>query len=264
MSNSGIINANNFNDVDFNAVESLITVDDLKKRYLFGADLTDDDGNELPEEVLQFYINAAISLLEHKLDICIRKRTFVEKRDYRRADYQNWNFLRLYHFPVLELKSFKAQFPLGTDAVEFPEEWYRLYEESGEVQLVPSHGTVANFPISQGGYFLPQVWSGVKLPQFFILEYVAGFEDDCIPHIFNHAIGLIASIGIFDIIGDLINGAGIAATSLGIDGLSQSISTTSSATNAGYGARILSYKDHLKDIMTTLRHYYKGINLAVT
>lgn len=50
--------------------------------------------------------------------------------------------------------------------------------------------------------------------------------------------GKLATFGPLGIAGDLILGAGIAAQSIGVDGLSQSISSTSSATNAGYGARI--------------------------
>ena len=58
-------------------------------------------------------------------------------------------------------------------------------------------------------------------------------------------------------------GAGIASYSLGIDGLSQSISSTSSATNAGYGARILGYVDDLKKVLPILISKYGGMSLSV-
>jgi len=61
------------------------------------------------------------------------------------------------------------------------------------------------------------------------------------------------------VLGDLISGAGIAAKSLSIDGLSQSISTTSSATNSGYGARILSYQKRITKELKTIRSFYKGV-----
>ncbi len=66
-----------------------------------------------------------------------------------------------------------------------------------------------------------------------------------------------------DTAGDLIVGAGIAAFRLGVDGLTQEINTTSSATNSGYGARMLSYKDQLKRAVNQLRSKYTSTKLGV-
>jgi hypothetical protein len=74
------------------------------------------------------------------------------------------------------------------------------------------------------------------------------------------AIGMIAAITPLDVAGDLIAGAGIANFSVGVDGLSQSIGTTASATSAGYGARIISFQNQLKSLMTQLRAKYRMIN----
>lgn len=74
------------------------------------------------------------------------------------------------------------------------------------------------------------------------------------------AIGLIAAITPLDVAGDLIAGAGIANFSVGVDGLSQSIGTTASATSAGYGARIISFQKQLAEAMQTLRGKYRMIN----
>jgi len=76
-------------------------------------------------------------------------------------------------------------------------------------------------------------------------------------------IGKLAAINIFHQLGDIILGAGIASQSLGIDGLSQSISTTSSATNAGYGARITGYLADLKQARVDLKNKYDGNALTV-
>jgi hypothetical protein len=54
----------------------------------------------------------------------------------------------------------------------------------------------------------------------------------------------------------LVLGAGIASTSLGIDGLSQSISSTASAENNAYGARIKLAAEKVKKEMVTLRKYF--------
>jgi hypothetical protein len=75
------------------------------------------------------------------------------------------------------------------------------------------------------------------------------------------AIGLMAAIAPLDIAGDLIAGAGVGQFSVGVDGLTQSIATTASATSAGYGARIISYQKQLKDVMGSLRAKYRMMNM---
>ena len=65
------------------------------------------------------------------------------------------------------------------------------------------------------------------------------------------------------IAGDLILGAGIAAQSIGVDGLSQSISSTSSATNAGYGARIIQYQKEIAETVKRIKLIYDEIKFVV-
>ena len=79
---------------------------------------------------------------------------------------------------------------------------------------------------------------------------------------FFDVIGKLASIGIFNIAGDIVLGqAAIANYSLSIDGLSQSIGTTMSAENSAYSARIRMYKDEIKDSLNRLRNYYRGVGV---
>ena len=101
------------------------------------------------------------------------------------------------------------------------------------------------------------------LPQLYELTYTAGFETGQVPTDILDLIGMFAAIGPFHIFGDLIAGAGIATVSLSMDGLSQNIGTTSSATNSGYGARVGNYLKEIKEQVPHLRKYYKGIRMVV-
>jgi len=76
---------------------------------------------------------------------------------------------------------------------------------------------------------------------------------DTIPNDMKQAIGQLAAMLPLDIAGDLIAGAGIASFSTSMDGISQSIGTTSSATNSGYGSRVLQFSKELKSSMQALR-----------
>jgi hypothetical protein len=73
-------------------------------------------------------------------------------------------------------------------------------------------------------------------------------------------LGKMASIGLFNQLGDLIlGGAAIASKRIQLDGLSESVNTTMSAENSGYSARIRMYVQELKESWATLEPKYFGI-----
>jgi len=74
-------------------------------------------------------------------------------------------------------------------------------------------------------------------------------------------IGKAASIHILNTAGDLIIGAGIANKSTSIDGISASIGTTSSPTNAGYGARIIQLQKDINRMLPVLFRKYNGVQV---
>lgn len=76
-------------------------------------------------------------------------------------------------------------------------------------------------------------------------------------------VGISASLPILDTAGDLIIGAGISNQSVSIDGLSQSIGTTSGVENSGYGARETQYRKRLDELNQAIRRKYRRINMAV-
>ena len=84
-----------------------------------------------------------------------------------------------------------------------------------------------------------------------------------LPQDIKHAIGYVAAMQPLNIAGDLIAGAGVASFATSIDGLSTSLNTTSSATNSGYGARILNYLKQLKTLLPALRAKYRTVNIGV-
>lgn len=245
-------------------IRQFLTVDQLKARYLFGVSFLDDYGNILPDAVFAHYILQAIRWFEHQIDIPILPQRFIDHHDFHRNAYDAFNILQLDNYPVISVEEFRVQYPSGQSVIVYPKEWMRLNKEHGQIQVVPTAGTLSEFLIGQGGTFLPAIYSGMHyLPQLFTVEYTAGFEEGKVPANIVDVIGMFASLGPFNIFGDLIAGAGIASISLSMDGLSQSIGTTSSATNAGYGARIIQYLKQIKDQIPNLRRYYKGCRMVV-
>lgn len=246
------------------AIRNILTVQQLKERYFFGVKLTDDTGRPLSDATFEHYIIQAIRWFEHTIDIPILPTRFVERHDYYINDYEAFVFLKLDNHPVLSIEEFRVQYPSGQNVIVFPQEWLRLSPFEGHLQVVPTAGTLSEILIGQGGSYLPVIYSGMRyLPHLFEVEYTAGFAEGRVPRNIADLIGMFASLGPFNIFGDLIAGAGIATISLSMDGLSQSIGTTSSATNAGYGARIIQYLKQIKDQVPNLRRYYHGVRMTV-
>jgi hypothetical protein len=75
------------------------------------------------------------------------------------------------------------------------------------------------------------------------------------------AVGLMSAMLPLDIAGDLIIGAGISQLSMNVDGLSQYIGTTSSPTNAGYGARLKAFERELERLIPALKAKYRTVNM---
>jgi hypothetical protein len=247
------------------ALRNVLTVPQFQERYFFGVDLTDSSGRQLPDAIFQHYILAGIRWFEHEIDVPVLPTSFTEKHDYFREDYHAFNFLKMDNRPIISVEEFRVQYPSGQNVVVFPAEWLRIHKIEGQIQIVPTAGTLSEILVGQGGSFLPAIYNGLAyLPDLFELDYTAGFEDGKIPRNITDVIGKAASIGLFNIFGDLIAGAGIATISLSLDGLSQSIGTTSSATNSGYGARIIQYQKEIKEAIPLLRRYYQGIRMVVT
>ena len=243
----------------FSRYEPLLTVSDLKKIYLFGVDFKGPNGDEIPEEVFESAIRVGISRVEHTLDMTIAPTTYIEEYDYNINDYMNYGFIKLYHSPILDTPRVSARYIKEVTLFPFPENWIRVFRQEGQIQIVPTSGSLSQFNIDQTG-FLPVIF-GVKhsWPQLFHIEYSAGFEQDKIPAMLNRLIGVYAAISSLAILGELPLGQGISSTSISLDGLSQSVSSVKGATTSGvYNGRITLYAKEAEELTLLAKNYYQG------
>lgn len=245
--------------------EAVLTIQQLKDIYLYGVNLTEDTGAPYPDELYAHYIRQAIDFTERELDVKLLPTKIVGDRyDYYRRDYENFGFVQLREYPVLSLEKYALQYPgAANPIISFDLAWIQLDKSAGHVQVYPSTGVYTNAFISSGGGYLPLIHGGAEyLPNLITVDYTAGFELGKIPAGILEIVGKKASTGPLNTAGDLIAGAGIATKSLSIDGLSQSVGTTSSATNSGYGARLIQYEKEVKIQMKMMRAYLKGNRLT--
>jgi hypothetical protein len=243
----------------------ICSVEEVKINYLFGVDLTDDAGTPFPDSLYEWYIKSAVSWLEHKLDLPLRPKTIEQEcHDYMWEDFSKFIYLHCKESPVLSVQEIRMVLPGETEGRVIEESWIHLRKDSGVIHLVPGSGNISTILLGGKGPWLSFLRAGARfVPDVFHINYTAGFEPGTVPAIIRDVVGKLAAFGPLNIAGDLIAGAGIASQSLSIDGLSQSISTTSSATNAGYGARLIQYKGEIKQVLPTIQRYYKGARLAV-
>lgn len=242
---------------------SILSVDELKTNYLFGLDLTDDAGNPYPDSLFEFYIKSAVSWLELRLDILLRPtRILDERHDFYREDYSKYLWLETDHFPIVSVEAVRLVLPGQGTVQDFPQDWFQVEPEAGQVQLMPGLGSVGTVLLGATGSILPLFYASSKfIPGALRIDYTAGYAKT--PPYLVDLVGKIASYGPLNIAGDLLVGAGIASVSLGIDGLSQSINTTSSATNSGYGARLVQYQKEVKDWIPQIEKRLKGMRMRV-
>jgi hypothetical protein len=97
------------------------------------------------------------------------------------------------------------------------------------------------------------------------VSYTGGIgENEDAPDLLAQLIAMNATTGVLNVLGEIALGgqAALAGYSIGIDGLSQSVSTTASAENAAYGGRIRQMEREMSEVVKTLRQYYYGLSLV--
>lgn len=251
----------------------VISVDELKKNYLFGVNLTDDNATEMPDSLFRWYIQAAVSRLEHELDLRLREfRVTAERHDYMAEEFMKFQWTQLKEYPVIlpttpgagtniTVPAVRLTFPAQATSRDIPPEWVQVDEDAGQIELVPGAGALSLPFFGASGLMMPSISGGVSryLPHVIEVDYWAGFPRHHVPPMIRHLAGMLASFGPLDIAGDLLGGAGVASYSIALDGLSQSVNTTSSPQYSGYGARLRLYELELKKSIQVVKGYYKGL-----
>ncbi len=269
------------------AALDIVSIDDLKTNFLFGIDLTDDTGQPYPDSLYVAFIKGAVAWLERRLDVTIKRTTILEERhDFYVDDFDKFVFLKTFKAPVISVESISMVLPGSGAGNDFSKDWISFQRHSGQIQLIPGPGASGITMLGQNSLWWPLFHGGAKfVPDVFRIAYTAGFgypppgsvgwaagsepdsvsypdvDSDRVPADVSELVGKIASFGPLNIAGDLLGGAGIASQSIGIDGLSQSFNTTSSATSSGYGSRLIQYSKEIKEKLPVMEKYYRGLRM---
>lgn len=263
----------------------------LIREYLFGLNLT-ANGCPFPDELFENAIRASTAVAERDLGIAILPIEFfggengdkaaierlpnqldaqgrygAERHDFNSTD--SWSIFRVNFRPLRAKPSQVRLFFRGSPypVFTFNADWISVKDaNSGRVSLLAPSNSPLNV-ITESAYTqlaLAARFGIRRVPDYMLVDYKAGFDKGCVPYDIRHLIAMMAAIIVLEQAGDLILAtAGIANYSLSLGGLSQSVGTTSSATNAGYGARIGDYRKDIKKMIPQIRAQFVGFGLSV-
>lgn len=269
---------------------AIITPDELRYVYAFGNELVATNSQFIIPETLQWYIDNSIGRVEKDLKVSLYKRIMKHRPiilngeeiprtdlegeeeidyfwedpyDFDRKNFTEFIYFKLRRRPVLSVEKVEFRDPTGNLVADMTS-WKKVNYPMGSVEFFPHAGAMAKIPLYTGGnYFMsPLKWMWDHYPDAFYIDYTVGFQSarhlrKKHPELFD-VIGKLAAICLLNDFGDG-KSAAVASTSLGLDGISESLSTTQSATNALFGARILQFQKDLSLFYKENKNKYSGV-----
>lgn len=243
----------------------VFSVSEIWSLYLYGISIKGSNGSAFSEEAIRMYVQAAQREVENYFNLLFVKQLIAtETTSYYHTDY--WT-----HFPIIQV-NYPVREPMALigmlakmEQIIYP--WGWLFCEKDQrgigkrrISIVPTGASTTQV---NAEVILTGISSQIgmqrfmNIPDYWNVQYITGFDLDKLPMDLLDIVGKIASLGPLNIAGDLILGqAGIASMSLSIDGLNQSIGTTSSAENSGYSARIKQYAKEIQDTVKRIKLVY--------
>jgi hypothetical protein len=250
----------------FGVLEPLITADQLRMRHLFGVPLVSFAVDPLTgkrqvmtDPILDDAIKRALAMAEIETHLQLTAKTFRKKFPFDRQAYAALGYTMLPDHPVSSLLALNVTSADGLNLYAVPPQWVETaYMHTGQINIIPmtiafQYGSIqAPSNSSNGGaHFLAILGQNPWIPAYWQVDYVTGFPDNQFPIIINELVGVIAAI---DILGLLATtNARNSSHSIGVDGLSQSISTPGPQI---YDTRITMLMDRKQTLINKIRAMY--------
>ncbi len=261
-----------FVDASYGPAARVLSTNELKELFLWGIPLANSaTGATLPDTTIEQKLKAMQSYAGRIFDIRIGYEYAAESHDFSEEEYRNWAYIKA-NFNIARVLNLTGRLS-GQTIMTYPIEWLTtqtsLIENFRNVNLVPNgNGSVVTLDMLamvNNQWF--SIFGNKHIPNFFYLEYITGFS--VVPDDLINFIGKMACIELLPMLEFVVSGSGnnvgnmfgAASVSLGLDGLSQSVSKA----NGGniFQARIKQYASEVQAIATTLTAAFKGIGFDV-
>ena len=255
-----------------------VTPDDIRYTYLWGTDFKATNGQQFKDEQTQYFIDAAITELERELNICIRrkvircnpdKRGLVRTTRTRKGDYDleepPYKFrqeeivsrgrITTRQRPVINVTKCEllnaADNPMDLLSTSY------LEKDKGVINFMKRPYRKNDTFNNVSKVLYPYGEQTLRDYYYYAVDYEAGFEtSDDIPDDLRQIIGKQCAISLLNIIGDGLM-SGFSSSSLSMDGISESFSSTQSATSAYFGARIAVYQKEVQEYIKNNKYKFR-------
>lgn len=206
-------------------IETLLTPEHLKSRYLKGIDVSDYADDELKDE-----ISLAINEFELLSGLTVNPVQHTEVLPFDASMYRNFVYTKTNHGPILSVQSFTIESSDEKVIYPLPTIWLDLrLAHRRQINIIPllTANTIstANVGLVGGGagafLFLRALGNINWMPAFWRISYTSGIckEEGQVPIVINDIIGLTTAI---EILSTKQNQIAHTSQSLAQDGLSQS------------------------------------------
>ena len=225
-------------DSSWSRLEPLLTPQELKDLHLFGiplvsfiADPITGKRQALTDAIVERKIEGAVAICEAEVGISIFPTSITEKMPYDVNEFRALGFFMLRNRPVTSVERLAVVPPTGDEIFVVPLPWIETaYLHRGQINIIPfSLATAGGMfqPIvtgtAGGSWFLSILGQKPWIPAFWQITYTVGWQDGKLPRLVNEYIGTVAAMEILSMLAATYR---VNSHSLGIDALSQSISTS--------------------------------------
>jgi hypothetical protein len=247
----------------------IITTDDVRFSYLWGVDFRASNGASYTDAQIQYFIDAALTGIERILNITIKKtrvvcepaRRGLEKgKDFDEAEsYYTFKRERVERNGMITTRKRPVISISRLDLINRNDKIVPLLQAStfdstkGQIKFFNRMPRQSDSMRGVETAIYPYGAETLERNLFYAIDYVAGFESaDDVPMDLREIVGKQAAVSLLNIIGRGLM-SGFSSSSLSMDGVSESFSSTQSATSAYYGADIKEYKDDIENFIEANR-----------
>ena len=246
----------------------LISPTELRETHLFGIPVCTTDGRKISSQSLMQAIRSAQTKFERVFSIKLKKQVIEESRDFIREDFNNWGFIKV-TYPIRYIDWLKGYINEACQ-VDYPHEWLVIKRAENVAQfrnlyLIPNSNSVHGAKMNQNSIIYnglsPHLgWFGqTRIPNYWRVKYVTGWDANEIPDDLLDAINKLAAINALLIIGSYLYGVGISSLNVSLDGVSQSFPLTKGGKYGMFTDRITAYKEEIDSMWQDLKCEYAGL-----
>jgi hypothetical protein len=257
----------------------ILTADDLRITYMWGIDFRASNGQPYTDEQIRFFIKGAVSHIERELKITIKKTRIMCEPEHRglqqgadydeEESYYTYKRERVQRNGMIKTRRRPVRSVSRLDLINRNEKItsllnaYTLDKNKGLIKFF-------NRPVKTGDSLravetaiYPYGAETRDTNLFYAIDYVAGYENsDQVPEDLRNVIGKVAAVSLLNNVGRGLM-SGFSSSSLSMDGVSESFSSTQSATSAYYGADIKQYESEIKDYIAANKMKFGHVTMGV-